>query len=263
MTRIVNDVSVENAVRADGPVDANDVLCRDDAVRVDIAVRFDSVTPRRSTLFATVLVASVLTFAAPAAAMQSAEARAPLTRDTISVGPSSSEAELPAKRWSVGLEASWLGVPRGHLGANVGGTDGYDLAGALVARFQPFSFDAIDAGLGIPHAAMGAGGWLTFELFGTLLANRQRTLSLESFVQFGPQLGYAGPDYFARRSGDFVGYAYARGGPLAFALRSPFGVRLNWAGGLLDSYAQVVPIFALTPAAEVLYDLALGTRVHF
>ena len=59
-------------------------------------------------------------------------------------------------------------------------------------------------------------------------------MELDTFGQAGVQLGYAGPDYFARHGGDFVGYEYVRGGPVAFALRFAMGISLRWANGLLD-----------------------------
>ena len=77
------------------------------------------------------------------------------------------------------------------------------------------------------------------------------------------QLGYAGPDYYARHGNDFVGYRYAVAGPLAFAFRLPTGICLRWAGGNLDSYAEAVPIIALTPSTEMLYDVSFGTRFRF
>jgi len=166
------------------------------------------------------------------------------------------------KRWAVGLEAAWLGVPHGHLGLAPSLATSA-VSPQLVARYRLLSFAALDAGFGLPHSAMGLSGSAAFEVFATVAANRSRTLALELYQKSGLQLGYAGPDYFARHDNEFVGYGYATAGPLAFALRFPIGVNWRWAGGVLDTYTEVVPIIALTPTTEVLYTLATGVRVRF
>src|SRR5438128_4334438 len=63
-----------------------------------------------------------------------------------------------AKRWAVGLEATWLGVPHGHLGyvPSIGTSA---ISGEVVARYRLLNALAIDAGFGLPHAAMGLSGW--------------------------------------------------------------------------------------------------------
>lgn len=172
-----------------------------------------------------------------------------------------SASDASDKRWGVGIEVTALSQPRGHLG--LGGNAGHALTPMLVARYRLSSVTALDAGFGLPHASMGAGGWLAGEVFAPIVSNTDNTLGLSLFQQTGLQLGYAGPDYYARHGNDFVGYQYAAAGPLAFALRLPAGICLRWAGGYLDSYVEGVPIIAFTPATEVLYDLSFGTRFRF
>jgi hypothetical protein len=170
--------------------------------------------------------------------------------------------DADGKRWAVGLELAWLGVPHGHLGL-APSLDTSAISPELVARYRLLNFAALDVGFGLPHSAMGLSGWAAFEVFATVAANQKRTLALELYQKSGLQLGYAGPDYFARHDNEFVGYGYAAAGPLAFALRFPVGINLRWAGGVLDNYTEVVPIVALTPTTEVLYTLASGIRVRF
>jgi len=154
--------------------------------------------------------------------------------------------ESDAKRWAVGMEAGWLAVPHGHLGYQLAlGTSA--ISGQLVGRYRLSNLAALDAGFGLPHSAMGLSGWGAFELFASAWSNQRRTLALELYQQLGLQLGYAGPDYFARHDNEFVGYGYTTAGPMSFALRFPAGINLRWAAGYLDTYTQVVPIVALTP----------------
>jgi len=167
-----------------------------------------------------------------------------------------------AKRWAVGLEASWLGVPHGHVGYIPAiGTSA--ISGEVVARFRLLNALAVDAGFGLPHAAMGLSGWGAVEVFGTALANPARTLVLELYQQAGLQLGYAGPDYYARRDNEFVGYGYTIAGPMTFAFRAPAGISLRWLGGAVDSYTEIVPIITLTPRIEILHTMATGIRWRF
>ena len=167
-----------------------------------------------------------------------------------------------AKRWAVGLEATWLGVPHGHLGyvPSIGTSA---ISGEVVARYRLLNALAIDAGFGLPHAAMGLSGWAAVEAFGTAAANPTRTLVLEVYQQAGLQLGYAGPDYFARKDDEFVGYGYTTAGPLSFAFRLPAGINLRWLRGAVDCYSEIVPIITLHPRREVLYTMATGIRWRF
>jgi hypothetical protein len=166
--------------------------------------------------------------------------------------------------WGVGVEFEPVGTPKGHLGIPVsGGEGGYHLPLEIVARRQLNAFSALNLGIGLPHSAMGVGGWLGYEAFVRLASNAGRTVAFDLYMDPGAQLGFAGPDYFARHGNDWVGFGYAAGGPLAFALRFPVGVRLRWAGGFVDSYVESVPIVALTPAIDPLFDLVMGTRFRF
>ena len=180
---------------------------------------------------------------------------------SVSQARSASAADAREKRWGVGIEVTGLSQPRGHLG--LGGNAGYALTPMLVARYQLASFAALDAGFGLPHPSLGAGGWLAGEVFAPIVSNARKTLALSLFQQTGLQLGYTGPDYYARHGNYFVGYQYAVAGPMTFAFRLPAGICLRWAGGYLDSYVEAVPIIALTPATEMLYDMSFGTRFRF
>jgi len=170
--------------------------------------------------------------------------------------------DADSRRWAVGLEATWLGVPRGHVGL-MPSLAGSGISAELMGRYRFSSFAAVDVGFGLPHSAMGLSGWGAIEVFGTAVANQQRSLVLELFQQVGFQVGRVGPDYFARHEDSFVGYGYVAAGPLGCALRLPAGINLRWAYGRLDSYAEVVPIVTLTPSREVLYTLATGIRYRF
>ncbi|MEI9939227.1 MAG: hypothetical protein WDO69_18560 [Pseudomonadota bacterium] len=171
-------------------------------------------------------------------------------------------AEPDERRWGVGIELTALSLPRGHLGSAPNATE-YAVTPMVVGRFQVLKAVAVAAGFGLPHPSMGLGGWVAGEINAPVLANAHKTLALSLFQQTGLQLGYAGPDYFARHGDDFVGYQYAVAGPLAFAFRLPTGVCLRWAGGYIDSYVQTVPIIALTPSSELFYDVSVGTRARF
>jgi len=163
--------------------------------------------------------------------------------------------------FAVGAEATFLGLPRGHIGL-LPSNGGFALTGMLVGRYAFTDHFAIDAGLGLPHAALGFGGFATFEYYGRLMGN-DRGFSLALFQEVGLELGYAGADYFAREHGSFVGYGYTAAGPVAFALRFPAGVSLSLPGIPLDIYFKTVPILTFTPRVEPFYDLTLGVRVRF
>jgi hypothetical protein len=87
--------------------------------------------------------------------------------------------------------------------------------------------------------------------------------AFELYEDAGLQLSFAGPDYYARRDNDFVGYGYAYGGPLAFAVRLPVGVRFCWLRNRLDTFVEGVEMLALTPSVESLFELSVGIRVHW
>jgi len=172
--------------------------------------------------------------------------------------------DLQGKRWALGVQLSPYDSPAGHLGAPLAGSeDGFHLALALVGRYQLGDWSAIDVGMGLPSSAMGPAAWASFEVFGRLIADRQRILAVELYADPGLQLGFAGPDYYARRDNGFPGYAYAFGGGVTLAIRLPVGLRLCWIRNRFDTFVEGTSIVALTPSVETLFDLAVGARVHF
>lgn len=185
------------------------------------------------------------------------------TTATLAMGGTRTATASPPdeRRWAIGIEATALSAPRGHLGlfANAGNA----ITPELVARYEVGRPWALNVGFGLLHSSMGLGGWASWEIFAPVVANEQGTWVLSLFEQSGLQLGYAGPDYYARHGGDFVGYEYSAAGPLAFTLRFPIGVNLRWASGYVDTYVAAVPIIALTPDMEALYNATLGNRFRF
>jgi hypothetical protein len=174
------------------------------------------------------------------------------------------EQDIQGKRWAVGLQASPTDAPRGHLGIPIAGTeDGFHLAAALVSRYQLSDALALNAGAGLPSSAMGPSVWGGFEVFARVVADRRRVVALELYEDSGLQLGFAGPDYYARRDNDFPGYGYAFGGDVSFAVRLPVGARLCWIQNRFDTFVEGTSIVALTPAVETFFDVAVGARVHF
>lgn len=172
--------------------------------------------------------------------------------------------DLEGKRWGLGVQLSPYDSPAGHLGAPLAGSaDGFHLALALIGCYQLGNWSAMDVGLGLPTSAMGPAAWATFEVFGRLIADQQRIVAVELYTDPGLQLGFAGPDYYARRDNDFPGYGYAFGGDLTLAIRLPVGLRLCWIRNRFDTFVEGTSILALTPSVETLFDLAVGGRVHF
>jgi hypothetical protein len=167
------------------------------------------------------------------------------------------------RRFSLGIQAGLLDVPRGHVGAPLQGDEsGFHLPLALVARWWMTDRMALGAGVGIPQSGQGVSFWLSHELFARLVTSPRGIVGLDLFEDAGLQLGLAGPDYFARHENEFVGYGYVYSGPLAFGLRLPVGLRASWLGGAFDTYVESVPLWMLTPSVEALFDLAFGVRVR-
>lgn len=86
--------------------------------------------------------------------------------------------------------------------------------------------------------------------------------ALEVYEDAGPTLGFVGPDYYARHEDVFVAYRYTVGGPLAFGLRFPVGLRVRWLRGAFDTYVEPAPLLLFTPSLETLFELAVGVRLR-
>ena len=183
----------------------------------------------------------------------------------VIAAPCRADEEVPLRRASIGLQFGVLDLPSGHLGIPVGGLteDAAHLPVALVGRYEINRRFAANVGLGLPTGAMGLGGWIGFEFCVRLVADKHRWVALEVYEDSGLQLGFAGPDYYARHDHDFVGYDYAFAGPLAFALRLPAGVRASLWQNRTDVYVETVEVLALTPSVEALFELAIGAHVHW
>jgi len=171
--------------------------------------------------------------------------------------------ERGLQRWAIGLQAGPLDLPRGHLGVPfTRALEGYHLAMGLVGRWQTSERTALNAGVGLPQGGLGLSLWVGHELFARLARDQRAIAALEIYEDAGFSVGFAGPDYYARHEGVFVGYRYAVGGPLAFGVRLPLGVRVKWLRGAFDTYVESAPLVMLAPAVEPLFELALGFRVR-
>jgi hypothetical protein len=183
--------------------------------------------------------------------------------------PGAESAAAPAvapteHRWGIGVQVGMLDRPTGHLGIPLGhGETAPQLPIALVGRLQLGEHTAVTAGAGLPTSAMGPAAWGGFEAFVRLWADARRIASIEAYEDAGLQLGFAGPDYWARKSDEFVGYGYAFGGPVAFALRLPVGLRVSWLRDRFDTFVSGGEILALTPSVEGLFELSAGARFRF
>jgi hypothetical protein len=171
--------------------------------------------------------------------------------------------ERGVERWSIGLQAGPLDLPRGHLGVPfTRALEGYHLAMGIVGRWQMNERVALNAGVGLPQSGVGLSLWGGHELFARVARDDRAIAALEIYEDAGFALGFAGPDYYARHEDVFVGYRYAVGGPLAVGVRLALGLRVRWLQGAFDTYAESAPLVMLTPAVEALFELALGFRVR-
>jgi hypothetical protein len=171
---------------------------------------------------------------------------------------------VPLRRWAVGLQVGLADRPSGHLGIPLGGGEmGSHLPHALVGAYQASPTVAVTAGLGLPTGAMGVGLWGGFEASLRLAGDAGGIFALRIYEDAGLQLGFAGPDYYARHDNEFVGYSYAFAGPLAFAIRLPVGFRASWLHDRFDTYVEGLDVLALTPSFESLFELTAGVRVRF
>jgi hypothetical protein len=168
------------------------------------------------------------------------------------------------RRWAAGVQVGIVDRPSGHLGIPLGGGEmGSHLPHALLGGYQLSPHTAITVGLGLPTGAMGVGFWAGFDASLRLVADQRRIFALALYEDAGLQLGFAGPDYYARHENEFVGYGYAFSGPWAFAVRLPVGLRATWLQDRLDTFIEGIDVLALTPSFESLFQLAAGVRVRF
>jgi hypothetical protein len=168
------------------------------------------------------------------------------------------------RRWAVGAEVGVVDRPGGHLGVPLGGGEmGRHLPFALLAAYQTSPRTAVTIGFGLPTGAMGFAFWTGFDASLRLVADARRVFALALYENAGLQLGFAGPDYYARRENEFVGYGYAFSGPWAFGVRLPVGLRASWLYDRFDTFVEGVDVLALTPAFESLFELAAGARFRF
>ena len=165
--------------------------------------------------------------------------------------------------WGIGLAVDPLSLPDGHTGIPLAGDQsGYHLALGIEVRYQIDDDSAVSVGLGLPASSAGASIWAGYERLAPLYVDGE-TLRIEFFVTPGLQLGFAGPDYFARQHNVFVGHEYVYSGPAAFALRFPSGIRFSMARSSFDVTASAVPQLVLTPSVELLFTVTIGLLARF
>lgn len=180
----------------------------------------------------------------------------------VAVAPATTAAveSSPSGRWGVGIQMGFHSAPAGNLGLPLDDIAGipYDQPTEIVVRREIGERTALDAGFGLPHEALGFTGWVGFEMFLPVVANA--ICALEVYADPAIQVGYAGPDYYARRHHVFVGYEYGATGAIALAVRSPIGLRVRWPGARLDTYIEAAPLVTFTPAIEPFYITIVGAR---
>jgi hypothetical protein len=188
---------------------------------------------------------------------------------TLSLAPALGGAEetatarAPRHRFGLGLQLSPASLPHGSAGIPVSGTAGDHVAVGITFRWQLLRWAALDFGAGLPLAALGLSAWAGFEPHWTLYEEPRGLIGIDLYAAPGLQLGFAGADYGARHSDAYVGFAYIYQGPVAFALRTPVGLRLRWWRSRFDTYAEALPIITFTPSVETLFGVAVGVRVNF
>lgn len=167
--------------------------------------------------------------------------------------------------WGLGLQGGMLGVPAGNLGLPLDDIAGvpFDAPVEIVVRRQFASTRAaVNAGIGFPHIALGLATWLAVESFVPVAGDERSFCALELYADPGVQVGYAGPDYFARHGGAFVGYEYGATGPIALAMRTPVGARVVWRRLRLDTFVEAASMVTLTPDVEPFFTAIAGIRVR-
>lgn len=151
--------------------------------------------------------------------------------------------------------------PLGHVGIPT--VDQYHLAPELAVRWQLDARSAIDGGVGLPHAGLGLGLWVAYELFDRAWADPGGVVALELYLAPGLGLGWDGPDGYAHRYQVFVGYDTVVGGDFVFDARLASGMRFSWANGSFDTSIEALPIVTFAPTVDVLFSLVLDLRARF
>jgi hypothetical protein len=168
------------------------------------------------------------------------------------------------RHWAVGIQVGIADRPTGHLGIPLGGGEmGSHLPLGLVGGYQMSPRTAVTLGLGLPTGAMGVAFWAGFDASLRLVADPRQIVALALYEDAGLQLGFAGPDYYARHENEFVGFGYAVAGPWALAIRLPVGLRASWLQDRFDVFVEGVDVLAMTPSFESLFELAGGGRFKF
>jgi hypothetical protein len=188
---------------------------------------------------------------------------APLPLVALLLVATAARAGADEPRFGLGLQLSPASLPHGSAGIPVAGSADDHVALALTFRWRLLRWAALDAGIGLPLPTLGLSLWAGFAPSWTLWRERRGVVAVELYAAPGLQLGFAGPDWQARRSDAYAGFAYIYQGPLAFALRTPVGVNVRWWRGRFDTYAEALTILTLTPSVEALVGATVGARVSF
>src|SRR5262249_29536832 len=175
--------------------------------------------------------------------------------------------ESTPRRWrqySLGFEFGAVDTPGGHVGIPVAPFKSYGphVPFALVFRWEPTRWSALNVGVGVAHVGLGLAMWTGYELFHRFAADRRQIVGFDLYAVPGLQLGFAGADWAARHGNDWVGFEYTYSGPPAFAIRMAAGARLVFVNRY-DLFIEAVPIVTFTPSVEPLFTVVAGARVRF
>jgi hypothetical protein len=148
-----------------------------------------------------------------------------------------------------------LGLP-GH-GSGVPLMAGEQFAFGVTARVglapATWADRAIDVSIGTPIAGAGVSLWGGLEL------RRSITPRLAAYTIAGVRAGFAGPLYYARHSGVFVGFAYIYSGPLTIGPHVPLGLATTF--GRVNAYVEAFAEVPLLPSPQLMFGGAAGVRV--
>ncbi len=162
-------------------------------------------------------------------------------------------------RFGLGIE---LGVPGDGSGIPLQGY-ALHLPIALTARYWLYDWLAIDGGIGVPIAGIGASLWADAAFCWFAIGHRASALSLSLFAAPGFRFGFVGVEYYAWKSHVFVGFGYLYSGPLTLAPHLSLGVQLGLAHGRVGVFAEAIPELSLLPSPEPLLGGVLGARYFF